>query len=301
LKSLLTSEIDFGSFELAPGLLKLSGQIKASPDARAEIRKMLEPDTGNLLAAANDVIGEAILRLGERGKRDLVVLMDDLDKMIVRPHGEAGCMTDEYLFINRSAQLTAFSCHVVYTIPLSLAYSHQEQAIKGNYGGHVPVVPMTRITHRPPSTEAHPAGIEKFRQIIARRLEAAGAKESEVFVSAEAQDALIRLSGGQPSELMSLVREALITHGLPIDEKSLARAEFEGRREYARQLREDHWQIIEEVRPEGSFRRTKEKDAAFRELLDSRAILQYVNDEEWYGLNPMVASLTNPAQRVSKP
>ena len=28
--------------------------------------------------------------------------------------------------------------------------------------------------------------------------------------------------------------------------------------------------------------------------LESRAILQYVNDDEWYGLNPMVAAVKNP-------
>ena len=98
---------------------------------------------------------------------------------------------------------------------------------------------------------------------------------------------------------MTLVREGMIAHALPIDEKSLKRAETEGRREYARQLRQDHWAIIEEVRSTGSFARTEEKEAAFRELLHSRAILQYVNDEEWYALNPMVAALRPPGRRIS--
>ena len=30
-------------------------------------------------------------------------------------------------------------------------------------------------------------------------------------------------------------------------------------------------------------------------LLESRALLQYVNDEEWYGLNPFVELLEPPA------
>jgi hypothetical protein len=80
------------------------------------------------------------------------VVIDDLDKLIVREHLGTGCSTDEYLFVNRAAQLTAFGCHVVYSMPLSLAYSHHEPAIKGNYGGYVPVVPMTRIAGRPPAT-----------------------------------------------------------------------------------------------------------------------------------------------------
>ncbi len=299
LKDLFTSEINFESFELDTGLMKLAGAIKSSPDARAKIRNLLDPDTDRWLYAANDVISQAEMELANNGKKGLVILMDDLDKMVVRQHAGTGYNTDEYLFVYRSAQLTAFHCHVVYTMPLSLAYSHHEQAVKGSYGGHVPVVPMTKIAARPPTTGPYLPGVERFQKIIALRLKAAGAEASEVFANEDIRDELIALSGGQPTELMTLVREAIITHELPIDEQSLRRAATEGRREYARQLRQDHWPIIEEVRRSGDFARTKEKEAAFRELLDSRAILQYVNDEEWYALNPMVAALQPPGQRIS--
>lgn len=299
LKKILTS-INFDKLELGVALLKISGTIKGSPDARAKIRKLLEPDTGNLLKAANEVIGEAIGELSKKGNQGLVILVDDLDKMVVRPRNDSS-NTDDYLFVNRAAQLTAFMCHVVYTIPISLAYSHHEPTIKRSYGDDVPVIPMTKIVERPPKQGPHCAGMEKFRQIIASRLKKAGVEESEVFTrvftSADVRDDLISLSGGQPTELMALVREAIVTHGLPIDEKSVRRAAAEGRREYARQLREDHWPVIEEVRKTGEYARTNETEAVFRELLNSRAILQYVNDAEWYGLNPMVADIEPPGKR----
>ena len=38
-------------------------------------------------------------------------------------------------------------------------------------------------------------------------------------------------------------------------------------------------------------------DETFRELLASRAILQYVNDEEWYGVNPLI---NLPAAKTKK-
>jgi len=294
LKSILTSTIDFENFELNAALFKVAAAIKGSPDARAEIRKLLEPDTSNLIDAANDVISEAVLRLGKQGKSGLVLLMDDLDKMVVREHAATGGKTDEYLFVNRAAQLTGFRCHVVYTMPLSLAYSHQENAIRNSYGGHVPVVPMTMIAQRPPRAEPYGPGMEKFRDIIVRRLEKAAAKDEEVFADRSVRDELVRLSGGQPTELMSLVREAIIAHQLPIDAASLERAKVEGRREYARQLRADHWPILEEVRSTGSYVRTIEREPAWRELLEGRAILQYAADEEWYALNPMVALLNPP-------
>jgi hypothetical protein len=300
LKEVLTSDVSFDHFELGGDLLKISGEIKASPSARAEVRKLLEPDTGNLLNAANDVIGQAVLELTAKGKPRLVVLVDDLDKMIVRPRDDGGS-TDEYLFVRRAAQLTAFRCHVVYTMPLALAYSHHEAAIRANYGDEVPVVPMTKVRRRPPDDGPYEDGVELFRRIIARRLEKAEAKESEVFHNDRARARLIALSGGQPDELMRLMRGALIGERWPIDETAVERLAVNGRREYSRLLRAEHWPIIDEVRRTGNYVPTKETDSAFRELLTARAVLQYVNDDLWYALNPMVADLTPPNRGISVP
>ena len=59
-------------------------------------------------------------------------------------------------------------------------------------------------------------------------------------------------------------------------------------RSYQRFLRADHQPVIDEVRRTGKVIRTKENEAAFRELLDSRAILVYENAEEWYNVNPVI-------------
>lgn len=299
-KNFLGSEVEIDKLGLETGLVSLGLTIKGSPDARAEIRKLMEPDTGNLLHAANDVISQAVSELSEKGYQGLVILVDDLDKMTVRPHADAGCSTEEYLFVKRAAQLTGFNCHVVYSMPISLAYSHQNANIKASYGGHVPLVPMTKIATRPPTSIPHTPGVEKFRQIIERRLKKASATMENLVDGTTVIDELIALSGGQPSELMMLVREAIIARGLPIRHESLARALREGKREYARQLRTEHDSIINRVRKTGSFERTQESEPLFRELLESRAILQYVNDDDWYAVNPMVEALQPSPKPASK-
>ncbi|MCK4871473.1 MAG: AAA family ATPase [Phycisphaerales bacterium] len=300
LKEFLTREVDFDKFDLETGLGSLGVTIKGSPDARADIRKAMEPDSGNLLNAANDVISEAVSELLKKRYGGLVILIDDLDKMTVRPHEDAGCSTAEYLFVQRAAQLTGFNCHVVYTMPISLAYSHQHANIKANYGGHVPLVPMTKIATQPPESKPYKPGVAKFQQIVDARLKNAGPDASNLFENDAVRGHLIQLSGGQPSELMTLVREAIIADGLPIKDASLERAQREGRREYARQLRAEHWAIIKTVRDTGWFERTQSNEPLFRELLESRAILQYVNDTEWYGLNPMVTDLDTQAKQSRK-
>jgi hypothetical protein len=83
----------------------------------------MEPDTGNLLNAANDTISEAVLELNKKGYKGLVILVDDLDKIVIRPIDHLGCSSAEYLFVHRAAQLTAFNCHVIYSMPISLANS----------------------------------------------------------------------------------------------------------------------------------------------------------------------------------
>jgi len=292
-KKVLTSDISLDEFELGKGLLKLSGAIRSSPDARMAVRKLLEPDAGNWIYAANDLLGQATLELSKKGYAGLVVIVDDLDKMVLRPH-DAGCSTQEYLFVHRAAQLSSFACHMIYTMPLELAYSHQEQTIAKLYGGRVPVVPMTQVATRPPKSRPYKTGMKLFQQIIAKRLASAAAVEQDLFDTPKVRDELIRLSGGQPTELMSLVRESIVSGSLPINEQLLKRARQEGRRAYARQLRIDHWPILKKAKASGQLTRTKDNDQAVRELLESRAILLYVNDQEWYGVNPLAADIKPP-------
>ena len=299
-KHLLGPDVSFEKLTLDAGLLKIAGAIKGSPEAREKIRQSLEPDTTNWLDAANDVISKATLELVKKKYAGLVIIVDDLDKMVLRPHPKTDRSTGEYLFINRERQLTALKCHLVYTIPLALAYSGAEQTIAKLYGGHPPVIPMNKVRERPPDDSRFRPGIEKLGEVIAARLAKVGVGESHVFKDDTVRDRLIRLSGGQPRELMLLVREAIVGGDLPIDETAVNRATREGRRAYARQLRDEQRPIIEEVQKTGTFTRTRENDQAIRDLLDSRALLQYRNDDEWYDLNPLMDGLGEiPWKRVA--
>jgi hypothetical protein len=299
LKGLLGSQITFDKFSVAKGLLSLSGTIKNSPDARAKVRTALEPDTNNLLAAANDLIGVARLELGRKGYGDLVIIVDDLDKMVLRPCDKAACDTCEYLFIHREAQLRGFMCHVVYTMPIACAYSSMGTRIENLYGRLPPVVPMTKIATRPPESKPYEPGIRKFREVIDARLKKIGVQSAAVFASDAVRDSIIELSGGQLRELMMLVREGMGGSALPITQEAVDRAAAENRRAYARQLLEEHWPIIDMVRETGTMPRNVAHEEANRVLLDSRAILQYRNADEWFNVNPFVASLPRP--RTAKP
>lgn len=289
IKNLLGSDVDFTTVELGVGLAKFSAAIKSSPNTRLEIRKNLEPRTNSWIDAANDVISDAALNLSKKNYAGLAIIVDGLDKMTLRPHPKVGCSTAEYLFAERHAQLTAFNCHLIYTMPIALAYSCRERDIANLYGcAAPPVVPMTMIFDD--TGRKNKAGFDKFRDIIRRRLKKAGAKDNDVFDNNSTRDKIIEYSGGQPRELITLIRDSIIEAELPITLSAIEKVARKARHAYARQLRQEHWAIIEQVRRDHALRRNEENDLLYMELLDNRAILQYENGGEWYGLNPLLPS-----------
>jgi energy-coupling factor transporter ATP-binding protein EcfA2 len=284
-KDILSREVDLTSLDLDVGLAKFSAAMKSSPNTRIEIRKLLEPRTSSWIEAANDVISKAALELSKKDYKGLVVIVDGLDKMTLRPHPQVDCSTAEYLFVQRHSQLTAFNCHLLYTMPIALAYSCRERDIASLYGSAT-VVPMTMI--RNADGRKNKQGFEKFRELIRRRLEKAGVKEKDAFENDKTRDEIIKHSGGQPRELITLIRDSMIEGQLPITISAVNKVIKKAGHAYARQLREEHWAIIEQVRKKHTLKRTQENDALCMELLDNRAILQYENGGEWYGLNPLL-------------
>ena len=295
LKELALSKVEFEGGELDTVMGKVSAVIRSSPEARKQVRAALEPDTDNWIAAANDVIGAAVLELKAKHYSGLVIMVDGLDKMITRQLDDVGCTTTENLFVNRGAQLTSFACHLIYTVPIDLAYSHHGANIRLRYGGEFPVVPMTKIETPPPNPKTYAKGIAKFREIITTRLHSIGVTEDALFSNDRVRDDLIKLTGGQPTELMTLIREAIVTDGLPIGHKGVKRARQEALRNYRRQLKAEHWPLIMEARSTGQVQRTDENEKNLRELLECRALRLYRNDEEWYGVNPALDDLVPTA------
>ncbi len=289
----LKSPVKLEGIKLPDMFGELAVTIKGSPDARAELRKVFEPDAGNWMVAANELIGEAVLKLSKKKYGGLVILVDDLDKIARRPMDAARCSLAENLFIHRAAQLTGLGCHVVYSMPLELAYSHHRPEISKWYGGTVTVLPMTRVQQRPPNEDDDPAGLQAFRDIIDKRIVHANSKFKTLFDSEGTRDEIVRLSGGQPFELMQLIRRGM-ARSLPIRADMIATLRAESARDYV-WLREAHVTILKEAADGGQVARPDEgREKLIGELLESRALLQYLNGDEWYRPNPAI-DLDHPA------
>lgn len=294
LKNLLTTEIEFEKLDLDVALMNFGLSLKHSPDHRRRVRALLETDSPNWLAAANQVLADATAKLiaAKTGASGLVVLLDDLDKMVVRPVPGAGHDTAENLFLHRASSMTGFQCHVVYTVPITLTRQLTQQRLKSYYHGKLPVIAMTKLKTRPPRSKPFQPGLAAFRDLVQRRLESIDVRPQQVF-GTDTLDQLIALSGGEPAALMRYVREATIL-GLPVSKRTVERVAAAEHQSYDRQLLQEHLGILAKIRKNGRFKPTADEVRYFDELLLSRAVLQYVNDEEWYGLNPVLENLELP-------
>ena len=176
LRQLLGSEVVFEKLDLDAKIAKFTAAIKSSPNARNDIRKALEPNVSNLIQAANDLLQEATIHLKSLGYRDLVLIVDNLDRIVLRDIPDSQFNTHEQLFINRGTQLTQIGCHVVYTLPISMLYSPKATALATIYGSAPYTLPVVKVITR--DRQDNPDGLEKMRDLVRQRLAAAQVTES---------------------------------------------------------------------------------------------------------------------------
>lgn len=110
-------EVDEVSYETPETLFgKLATTIKTNPSKRQEIRRRLEENADSLIEILNEFIKEA---LGDISPEQLVLIVDNLDRIIEKYDRETKSSNYEQIFVHHSDQLRKLACHVVYTVPIS--------------------------------------------------------------------------------------------------------------------------------------------------------------------------------------
>ena len=215
----LQTPLDLGvEAELSVGIAKITAKTKESPQLRRRLRDYLEPRTENILQSINkELLDRANLELKARGKKGLVVIVDNLDRVAVRPL-PSGRSLPEYLFIDRGEQLRKLHCHVVYTIPLALTFSNESAQLQHRLGGGVApkVLPMIPVRQR--CGEIHTEGLGLMRQMVLARAfpdMLPGDRlnlVTQLFDNLETLDRLCLISGGHVRDLLGLLFDCLIAN-----------------------------------------------------------------------------------------
>ena len=261
--------------------LKLIGKtmldIKMASGRRREIRQKVERNLGDFIDSINELIRDAQHRAAQKGKNGLVVIVDTLEKMVFHRF-ENGHTSYEDLFVHHADQLKAPECHVIYTVPIWLAYN---TSLWNLFPNAPEVMPMVKVRHR--NGEPNHSAISALFELVQKRVDI-----DRIFESGDIVFDFIELSGGSVRDLLRLIREACTEAGTAgesrITKWAARKAEIKLINDYDRLIRS---RDIEKL-----IRIAKEKPAPEIEndayLLDTRLIMEYMNDERWSDVHPAV-------------
>jgi hypothetical protein len=289
-KDLLSSEVSVTGGEVGALYGKLALELKNRPNSRAELRKTIERQSTGLLAAVNDLLDLATVRLRQSGREGLVLIIDGLDKLTYRELDHSGTSTHDRLFIQRSEQLASLKAHVVYTVPISLIYSPQFTQLEQTFGGHHVPVPMIRLHEK---DDFEPAGttpgLAKLREILEARCRHANVVLGDVFDDEETCRRLCEMTGGHPRHLMMFIQAAANeVDTFPITGDAVDKAVRNYANSLLREVPNEFWPHLRKFdTPQADI----PKDEIHQQMLLLLHVFEYMNGEPWYEVNPVLRTL----------
>jgi hypothetical protein len=283
----LKTPMEISGVEFSVGIAKFTARAKDSPAMRGQMRQYLEPRMNGILEALNEELLEpARQRLQQQGKKGLVVLIDNLDR--VDPSRKpSGRTQPEYLFIDRGEQLRKLACHLVYTIPLVLIFSSELGPLINRFGGRPKVLPMVPVQYNDGSD--HLEGIALLQQMVLarafpdlnqfQRLE----RIREVFDQAETLDRLCKVSGGHVRNLLVLLYSCLQQDDPPISRSALEGVIKGYRDDLVLAVTDEQWKLLRQVNQQ----KMVSEEPEYQALLRSLFVYEYRDHQgRWFDVNP---------------
>jgi AAA ATPase domain len=286
LEKFLSSDVELEKLELDAKIARLTAAIKNSPSVRERVRETLQPNASRLIEMANALLDEAMIRLRENGYRDLVIIVDNLDRLVLRDIPNSPFNTHEQLFIHQGSLLAQLFCHVVYILPTSLLFSPKAAQLMHIFGGHPYVLPMVNVIARDGTING--AGMNVMREMVRKRLALADVSEAEAFVSPATLDHLCHMSGGHVRSLFVLIRSACTVAGaLPLTGHVVKQAVRDMSRFYEQTLNRAELDVLRQIDRTHALLGSDHDQV----LLYNLNVLQYLNGAAWYAVNPVVRAL----------
>jgi hypothetical protein len=304
LKDLALTEITFEGLSVEGQIsqfAKLTANLRAEPTLRHKIREKVNPHTVTLIAVLNEFLAEAKKKL-PNGCTQLAVIADNLDRItpIIQDNGQTN---HDEIFLDRSEQLKALDCHLIYTVPISMVHSKRAADLRDIYSD-TQVLPMVMV--RTPSGDVYEPGLQKIKEVICRRVKHVAPElsfDTEVFDSPETLKQLCLMSGGHVRNLLLLTQDAIgRTAELPISKKAVQRAITQARDTYRRTVNHDQWELLAEI----SHTKRVVNDDKYRSLLFNRCLLEYRyldNESEvqrWCDVHPLIRGIQEFKEAVAQ-
>ncbi|HLO85644.1 MAG TPA: ATP-binding protein [Nostocaceae cyanobacterium] len=281
---------DGDKFSLAVGIGEITMRTKSDPKLREKLNQYLAPQKVKLLEVINlELIEPAIASLKQQGKKGLVVIVDNLDRIDnrVKPWGRT---QQEYLFVDQGEFLSKLNCHLVYTMPLSLKFSNDYGMLTQRFSDPQ-VLPMVPVKWADGKT--HQEGIALLQQMVLARAfpdlppEKRLKNITTIFDHADTLNRLCQISGGHVRDLLRLLN-TLIQEEMqfPLTINTLEQVIRNRRNEMTLPISEEEWQLLRQVK------QTKKvsDDQGYQKLIRSRFVFEYRDSgQSWFDINPILS------------
>ncbi len=291
---------------VAAGIGKISAKAKNSPELRSKLREYLGPRTKGILDVINEeLLQPAIAKLKQRGKKGMVVIVDNLDRVETTAK-YWGRPQPEYLFVDRGEQLTQLNCHVVYTMPLELMFSNDLSRLTQRFMVDPKVLPMVPVKLRNGSECTE--GMALLRQMVLARAFPDVQPEdrltliAKVFDAPETLDRLCCVSGGHVRELLRLLNDWIKKERqLPLSSSGLETVIRGFCNQMTLAITDNEWDLLRQVQQrkwvsgDEAYRVLVQRkwvsgDEAYRVLVHSRFVYEYRDTQgSWFEINPILA------------
>ncbi len=288
-RDILKQDVTLKTVQAPGSLVELGAVLKDVPIARSVLRGLFQGHLPTIYHLINEVIlkqaREWLRKPAHGGFADILVIVDELDRIPQRVLKEQDLTNHENLFVGNARVLKFLNCDVLYTIPLALAYSGCREQLKGEFSEilTLPLIPVRR--HDGQDFER---GLATLRKIVELRCAKEGATLDQLFAARELLGRLCRLSGGHVRNLFILLRSAMdrCDH-LPINRQAVELTVRRQAIDISLAIRPRDWEVLRQVHRD--HRPVEEPAEVWNGLLRNLLVFPYEDaDGLWYDWNPLV-------------
>ena len=266
---------------------KITAASRNSSNLRKLLRQYLEPRTETLLEQINqELLLPATEELKRRGKKGLVVIVDNLDR--VDNKLKVDRTQPQYLFVERGEQLKQLACHVVYSIPLVLTFSNDLNRLNNRFGVEPKILPMVQVKLR--DGKECQKGMTLLRNMVLAKafpdveVERRLSLVSIIFENLDQLDRLCYISGGHVRNLLVILYSCLQKQDPPISSSCLEKVIQIQHDTLIRSITDDEKELLQKIKKNQQVRGEEE----YKILLRSLLVFEYQDNQGvWFDINPI--------------
>lgn len=274
--------------------IKFKATAKSSKSLKETLKRNVEPRLSDLIEHCNRLITEIRLDLHKIGKKDILIIIEDLDKI---PLDRV-----EVLFFNHINQLVQIRTNVIYTFPNALYYHVRFQSIK-SYFTDCYELPMIKVRQKDGSVNEE--GVDTMMRVVKSRM------NLDLFENVSFLKKMIDYSGGVLRDLFLMIVEAAenaqdFDHP-KINENDCLRAFQKLKKEYENSIADyvedgrvtipvkDYFDVLVTLYRDPN--KKIDNTQPVMHLRQNLSVLGY-NGEQWYDVHPIVKAVLEERNKV---